>query len=492
MSSSSSSSAGPELITSGEIDAIYNSSNKTLSNSAGLTALQTKVTNNAPKFRRSHVIQTSEFHTVYFSSDIHADVRKYIQMLRAVKLAGMADPIVEPYPADTIYDSRIVSDVTWTGGSGVLLVIIGDLVDGKRREGMEVNDPCGSFEVILLSYLYNLRIKAREAGSEILYTIGNHDYHTVISTDNDLNIYVHTTARKFFDDKSIFPNTNRRNALRPFYLANPYFMLSFMNGSTKEMACVHGGFHSINTKKSYTEAVETYQTTVDSETSASLLPKLQRVIKDIVDISNDDGVLWTKTYAKKTEGACNVFKPEDYPFIVVGHCPTTQNNRPLKLMYEGRAGKYEGCSITDNFIFELDEYAKPDTVYEITDTTSGKFFKEKGVGCIVTDCDTDHGPRLAYVDTALSEAFRFPTGDSLVKRENVGRFAQFLRLTHVESSIGRYYNKIESVTTNPDNTTVVLYSPPTSSAAASSTSSRKRSRTRRSKRTRQRRRSRRA
>jgi hypothetical protein len=54
----------------------------------------------------------------------------------------------------------------------------------------------------------------------------------------------------------------------------------------------------------------------------------------------------------------------------------------------------------------------------------------------------------------------------MVKKENTDRYAQFLRLTHVNSSIERYYNKIESVTTNPDNTTIVLYEPDPSTILA--------------------------
>jgi hypothetical protein len=358
--------------------------------------------------------------------------------------------------------------VTWTGGSGVLLVILGDLVDGKRKDGMEVNDPRGSFELILLSYLYNLRIKAREAGSEILYTIGNHDYHTVILSIeeneyniNNLNRFVHDKAKRFFKTLD-----NRRNTLRPFYLTNPYFMLSFMNGSTKEMACVHGGFHNIESGKSYTTAIETYQSKVDTTDSTRLLPMLQTIdtilVTDLDKPLEENGVLWTKTYSQNKNGRCNVLGTEDYPFIVVGHCPTTQNNRALKLMYEGRNGKYNGCSISDHFIIETlkgDRHAAYEEV--------GSKYREKGVGCVVTDCDkVGHGPRLAFVDTALSEAFRFPTTSSMIKKENTDRYAQFLRLTHVNSSIERYYNKIESVTTNPDNTTVVLYEPDPSTILA--------------------------
>jgi len=119
-------------------------------------------------------------------------------------------------------------------------------------------------------------------------------------------------------------------------------------------------------------------------------------------------------------------------------------------MFEGKNDKYKGCSISDGM------FGNEPTAF----TKIGNKFQETGVGCVVTDCDKEgHGPRLAFVDTALSEAFRFPTRDRMIQKDNTDRYAQFLRLTHVDFPIKRYYNKIESVTTNPSNTTVVLYEP---------------------------------
>lgn len=219
--------SSPELITRDELAAIY-SENVNVGSHSGFNVIVKKLVENAKLLRRSHVIKTSEFPTVYFSSDIHADFRKYLQMLQAIKLVGS---IIDPYEGD-IYDPSIISDVTWTGGPGVLLVIIGDLVDGQRPGHGMVDDPRGSFEFLLLSYLHNLRIQANKVKSEIIYTIGNHEYMTVLLPPDPFAEhfydYIHPSAVTFFSGgpggqkKSI----NYRADILSFFILQILFLCS--------------------------------------------------------------------------------------------------------------------------------------------------------------------------------------------------------------------------------------------------------------------------
>jgi len=404
-----------------------------------------KLIKNAEHLRRSHVIKTSEFPTVYFSSDIHADFRKYVQMLQAIKLVGSN---IDPYEGD-IYDPSIISEVTWTGGSGVLLIIIGDLVDGKRGTNGMVDDPRGSFEFLLLSYLHNLRIQANKVKSEILYTIGNHEYMTLLLPPDPFAEvfydYIHPSAITFFSggphgsteyESILF----RADVLNYFYLSNPFFMLSFMNGSNKEMACIHGGFQDV--LKDNTNDIENLQSEIDSiHKTEDVFEKLRDDTLLIINRKNFNfGGLFTRFYA--SGNTCDKIK-SSYPFIVVGHCPTNLFSRPRDIM-KSDPTKYGKCDVGD--------------------------IEGKGVGCVVTDCLTHDGPKLAFVDTHLSQAFRSP--DNLYTNPHKRRYAQFLKLSHIDGSSKRFYNKIESVLSDPEMTTTILYQAPTiasSSASASST-----------------------
>jgi hypothetical protein len=369
-------------------------------------------------------------------------------MLRNTKLATVS---IDPYTGN-IYDPTIISDVKWTGGSNTLFIIVGDLVDGNRPGTGMVDDPRGSFELLLLCFLYNLRLSARTQSSEVLYTIGNHDYHTVISEDTRYDTYIHDTAKKFFTDNQTFlfskKTVSRKTALRPFYLANPFYIISFMNGTKKEMACVHGGFQ--NTKTNFTGAIEAFQSTIDKNPSITYKNILQ-IPPELVEEGADGGIIWSRYYSEQTGGVCDTLGT-DYPFVVIGHCPTHQSNRTVQLLKDNEGSKYEGCSISDP-----NEWENPAAWDKV-----GSKKREKGIGCVVTDCNTSDGPRLAFVDTAMSDAFRYPTvAGELLKLNNTNRYAQFLKITHIPITSLRYYNKIESVTSDSAATTRILYTSPT-------------------------------
>jgi len=451
-----------------------------------LNKVMIKLNNAVPILRRpNHIINSEDFHTVYFSSDIHADYRKYVQMLKSI---GMATNIAG-------YNEYMIQDVEWGLGPGVLLVIVGDLVDGKRSEGKEVEDTVGSFEYLLLAFLYNLRIKARIAGSEILYTIGNHDYHTVITScydqHNFLSRYVTDNARLFFNN-----HVDRQKALLPFYNLNPYYLLSFHVAGVPETACIHGGLHRTHDNYRLKNDVEAAQDAIDEGAPLSSFigdPLVKESNGDINGVGDMAGALWSKTYAYKSAN-CDLLTPEDYPFLIVGHCPTSQNDRPLDLMYENQDPAilykiYEKCSITDDLFAKENHGAAPGSYYNPNayhiknangsidnfdpanpynhnpNIAAGQTITESGIGCVVTDCYTDanYAPRIAFVDTALSNGFRrlneppvaatanSPAKPGVTKRDNKERYAQFLKLSHTDiPGVApvpgeRYYNKIESV-----------------------------------------------
>ena len=141
--------------------------------------------------KTNYIINAQEYDRVYVTSDIHSDYRKFVKILKDI---GLIDTSINPY-TDDIYKSDLVTNTNWIPEK-TLLVIVGDLVDGRRNS--QVADVNGSFELLLHIFIYNLRLSAHEKKSEIIFTIGNHDFHSVIKITND-NTSLESKTYSVFD-----------------------------------------------------------------------------------------------------------------------------------------------------------------------------------------------------------------------------------------------------------------------------------------------------
>ncbi len=122
-------------------------------------------------------IQKEEFDTVYSTSDIHSDVYTFIKILNRLGLLKQTESLVKQKQNDLISIEEIFL-IEWNATvRNTLLVIVGDLVDGAKSSSKRLD---GDAEILLHILIYNLRISARKYNSEIRFTIGNHDFHTVI------------------------------------------------------------------------------------------------------------------------------------------------------------------------------------------------------------------------------------------------------------------------------------------------------------------------
>ena len=135
-----------------------------------------------------YVVQR-DFGRVVATSDVHADLRKFVQVLVSAGLVSSGGPEraraergsgaraergseIEDDPYEYVWTLEWVADDT-------MLMITGDLVDG-RRGSRTVDDQRGSYEMLLHILIFNLRIDARERNSDVLFTIGNHDLYSVL------------------------------------------------------------------------------------------------------------------------------------------------------------------------------------------------------------------------------------------------------------------------------------------------------------------------
>ena len=392
----------------------------------------------------SHIIDKEEYQHVYITGDIHADLNRLHNMLVRNQIV-----IEQPFPGNPAdldaYRRHIACTTQWSPQrQRTLLILVGDLIDGRRmNDDWEVDDPVGSLELLLHIYLYNLRISAHNNNSELRFTFGNHDYHTVIEAveNPDLTIlpphpnastfyerYVHRSAKAFFQTRG-----GRRDCLLPFYHACPYLFLNVSN----EIACIHGGFHDLMEDPTGTpvlynfiNAIQQIQTEIDDS---------ENFLEDIQNIHQTRG-LWSRWYAEtEQDTVCNEINTNDtnpYKLIAVGHCPT---NSQMAEMLHGDA-------------------LRKQTTYIDSLSTLSNCQRANG-GCVLTGCNDpqpgppppggnpggnpNRPPRLAFVDMGLSSCFTSSTNPA----KNAPKREEMLYLFHdaALSSHERYYNTIVRV-----------------------------------------------
>jgi hypothetical protein len=352
--------------------------------------------NNQP----NHIVNITGRTEVFITSDIHADYRKFVQILVTGGFISIPD-VGDLYEGYNIYNPNIISKCEWIKNN-CLIVIAGDLVDGKRDQGV-VNDPNGFFELLLHLLIFNLRIKGKSNNSNILFTIGNHELETVIANTTTLDAYIHKEAIIFF--KSI---NNRSIILKHFYELNPYVFLVLKTLSMEnEVVILHGGLHNDSGSQMNTVELTKLQNSINTGGLSILADYRKNNFEEIYS-----GPLWTRFYAQHPKDSCN--KPSDYALTVVGHCPTSIFTELSDIL---NTPNYFGCDVSN---------------------------KNKMKGCVILNCLENPSapglPRIALVDVSLSSAFTESYGRH--KDLEKVRGIELLHLQHIDRATNRWFNDI--------------------------------------------------
>ncbi len=433
----------------------------------------------------NHKVDCSIYRDVFFISDIHSDLRKFISLLYS---GGFIELInFDPYNDD--FNSDFINKITWIKNNS-LLVIIGDLVDGTRISKIEdkiintgtVNDKVGNFEVLLHILIYNLRLQALLLNSNILFTYGNHDLIAIYKDSNDYIGYVSPETKKYFYNSMSL----RANVLKYFYALSPYIILQLSTPyNSREILCVHGGLHTGDGTNIFNKSeiinffkfqeilslIGVFSIDIYKESNYNLLnqnDKIERVISDnqfkstkeykyydefksktnkLIDLynkyifstDNNKYLLISRFYTSNDQDAvCKSIEDfgDDIKMIVVGHCPTNGYDSLAKIMNKPENHHlYEKCDRLGNIIASK--------------------------GCVVANCSDNQNPgapTLAFVDTAISSAFRsriISTLDSInvnlsdkekldTSLTNSKRNNEMLHLHHDPTlgGINKYYNVV--------------------------------------------------
>ena len=376
-----------------------NSDNLILTNVDRENKIKTFIEKN-PSIRHNKQYVT-KYDTVFVTSDIHSDYRKFIQTLVSIGLIKIPNNI--NIYSDDIYDHRIITESTWIPRK-TLFVIVGDLVDGKRKSS--VLDNRGNFELLLHSFIYNIRIEALKHDSNIVFTIGNHDHHTIIMNKKttSLDRYITDESQHFFKKMII-----RSSTLLTFYECNPFYIFKLINEDNSDNTIfVHGGLHSGKSK-----LIHNYDKLQDELSSTGLFKNIQKLFifnSDTDSHGNPISPLWTRYYSDDPE-ACNDVKADlKNTLIVVGHTTTSsyKDHKYLKSIVDGDK-QYATCNKTQS--------------------------------CVLLGCprDSDNGPNMAWVDSSISSSFFNNTLEDESKRQ-----IEILKLGHSKNT-KRYYNTIDRV-----------------------------------------------
>lgn len=384
-------------------------------------------------FRSGHMIDHTQYDHVFITSDIHADLGMFDQLLINARIVQV---VPRPDVAHLSPLVRLICERRWIAPR-TAVIIVGDIVDGRRNsDRFQVPDPKGNIELLLHAYLYNLRIQANAVGSELRFTVGNHDYHSVIEPEtlyvDFYAMHVHSTAQRFFVSRE-----GRRACLLPFYNCCPYLMISISN----EIACVHGGFigHDGNQWVNNTQFLTDAQEEINAAEGFEGLTPASLAELSIAERSNfgsgfESSPLWSRRYARGPAAEVCAQLGDTYALTVVGHCQTGTT-----------------CCVNGEHtreILQRDEYLRHRC--------------NNDGGCVLAGCsDTQGAPRVAFVDIAMSRAFN-PV------KNPIGR-SELLYLYHDAALAGpRYYNRIYRMNAGGNGTPheAVWFAPAPAPAAA--------------------------
>ena len=393
------------------------------------------------KFNHIINMKAKNYRTIYITSDIHADIRKLLKLLIDEGIISITPnkhtdkSSFDPY-TDHIYEYPFIDNINFLKNN-MLFIILGDLVDGKRDK-TKVDDPRGNFELILHIFLFNMRLKARDKHSEVLFTLGNHDFVNIIlnkNGDDILSTFRHSRDYFYvFNAQTITNPTIFYDVFNKFYEMSPYIMLflqndknvnsEFMspyimsvlqndNNVNSEFKCIHASFNHSNTEKDTdavdkTDKLRILQDHINTNglKKAFITAETRTLLGNTAKLT---GLLWSRFYTTTT---CDIIRTTtkynttivvDNTTIVVGHCPTPTYTRINNLeVTQPAQPPYDGCAGLTG-----------------VDNVSAR-------GCVVADCFENGIPKILFVDTMMSQAF-YPHNTTHERSEQT---CEFLLLEH--------------------------------------------------------------
>lgn len=139
-------------------------------------------------------LQMDKRYEIFTISDLHADVRRFLDVLKKAEFINSDVDMANP-----------IRNVRWNPEMrDKVIVICGDIIDGKRGSDNDYLTNCD--ELLIHMLIFNLRILARAHNSYVFCTMGNHDFfafHTSSRYGSELAYarYIDSRSVKFYIDR---------------------------------------------------------------------------------------------------------------------------------------------------------------------------------------------------------------------------------------------------------------------------------------------------
>ena len=336
-------------------------------------------------------VDLNKYQNIYAISDLHADYSTFYKRLIDFKIITSPDNL-NPDQVKDIYEISKLTDFTWLE-KNTLLVICGDIIDGKRtffdenenKQIFEVTDPKGIFELYLHIFLKNLKAKALQSESDVICVLGNHD----LMLFSQYDAYVHETAKVFFTNSE-----KRRTILGPFYLNNFYFAYNLKaNNTNQTLVFAHASLHNEKWEYLPDDVTLTNHTSfftnlqdmfVNKKTPTNFQDMFvnKKTPTNFQELLNEeDYFVWNRAYKKlrQNDEKCKHFV--DNTTVIVGHC-TCDNQQ---YFFDRPCQKNDSCIYS--------KCHKPDDNKSDGHKSDDNFY-----------------PKLIMIDTMMSNCFRGPDG----------------------------------------------------------------------------------
>ena len=367
-------------------------------------------------------INEGEYTYSYVISDIHADFRKFMMILMRANIISLYNPKTDQIQTDSMiqyhleqivkdhmYIYRLVStyDIAFKEKS-TNLIILGDLVDGKRpyydndaddpNVFGEIYDKLGLFELLIHIILYNLRLSGQTSRSTVTIILGNHEIMTLFNNSYTIgHDYVDAATINTFTSYSM-----RSDILIPFYLFNPCIFQIIKKPFGIRAILSHGSFSGERQNFSNITLINLlkYSDTIRNILFDSFINE-QKIIKtratktdlnSLNDLDFINSVIWSRYFPKmflegtseldvhptvEESGCVQIASIPNIDFFIMGHCTTAAfiNKRLDNIQFDNK--EYNYCTGYKDCVF---------------------------VGCLNPNEYGINFPKLIIVDNAISYA----------------------------------------------------------------------------------------
>jgi hypothetical protein len=172
-------------------------------------------------------LQMDKRYEIFTISDVHADVRRFLEVLKKAEFINPDVDMANP-----------IKNVSWNPAMrDKIIVICGDIIDGRRGDNNDLATNCD--ELLIHMLIFNLRILARAHNSYVFCTMGNHDFFAFHATDR---IGAELAYARYIDSRSVKFYTDRMKLLLAENLSTSQVLYVEQNAELDDLVYIYRSY----------------------------------------------------------------------------------------------------------------------------------------------------------------------------------------------------------------------------------------------------------